>query len=338
MTDLPPPGWYDDPTSPVNERWWDGERWSEQTRRKATTEYEPRAGELRQVGDYLGHAFGMIRKRWDDFLLVTVIGSVLLATISIALVRPVIDALDFSIDEIRGFGSTQAAQLIAFFVLFMIVAVGLSMAHYRIAWSAAIDESVGWATALQYGIASTPRLVGWVIVAILPIIIGTFIFVLIANAVGGLGALIGIALFVAVAWWAIVVTFVPISLVIQPRGTNPIRSSIDIVKGKWWRIFGRLLVMGLIAGLVVNAVTAIMGQAVGSSVFGIELIVDEQGDIEIVKNLGNGLEFFLGALVFIFMSFVGNVATFCGVTSIAYDAMPGAAAQSADSDPNQEWM
>ncbi|NND02679.1 MAG: DUF2510 domain-containing protein, partial [Acidimicrobiia bacterium] len=126
MTDLPPPGWYDDPTSPANERWWDGERWSEQTRRKATVEFQPRPGELRPVGEYLGHAFGMIRKRWDDFLLVTVVGSVLLGIVSIALIRPVVDAVDISIDEIRGFGSSQLIQVIAFFVLFMIVALGLS--------------------------------------------------------------------------------------------------------------------------------------------------------------------------------------------------------------------
>lgn len=338
MTDLPPPGWYDDPTAPGNERWWDGERWSEQVRRKATVEYQARPGELRPVGEYLGHAFGMIRKRWDDFLLVTVIGSILLAIISIALVRPVVDSLDFSIDEIRGFGATQATQLIAFFVLFMIVALGLSMAHYRIAWSAATEERIGWATALQYGIATTPRLVGWVIVASLPIILGSFVFVMIANAVGGLGAIIGIALFVAIAWWAIVVTFVPIAIVIQPRGANPIRSSIDTVKGKWWRIFGRLLVMGLIAGLVVNVVSAILGQVVGTSLFGIELVLDERGDIEIVKDLGNGLEFFLAGLVFIFMSFVGNIATFCGVTSIAHDAMPGASSQTDASGASEEWI
>ena len=249
-----------------------------------------------------------------------------------------VDALDISIDEIRGFGSSQAVQLIAFFVLFMVVAMGLSMAQYRIAWSAAIDEKVGWATALQYGIASTPRLVGWAILASLPMIAGVAIVAAVTVAADGLGALVAIALFVAAMWWAIVVTFLPMSLVAQPRGTNPIKSSIDTVKGRWWRIFGRLLVMGLIAGLVVNVVSAILGQAVGTSLFGVELIVDEQGDIEIVKNLGNGLEFFLGGLVFIFMSFVGNIATFCGVTSIAYDAMPGAAPATETTSAPEEWM
>lgn len=337
MTDLPPPGWYDDPTSPVNERWWDGERWSEQTRRKALQEYEPRPGELRPVGEYLGHAFGMIRKRWDDFLLVTVIGSVLLAVISLALVRPVVDALDFSANEISGFGSTQAAQLIAFTVLFMIVAMGLSMAHYRIAWSAAVDEEIGWATAFQYGVASTPRLLGWTLLAGLPVIVGIVVFAASLFG-GGAFALVGLAVMVAIAWWAIVVTFIPIALVALPRGTNPISAGYGTVKGKWWRTFGRLLVMGLIAGLVVNVISAILGQVVGSALFGIDFVVEDNGDVEIVKNLGNGLEFFLGSLVFIFMSFLGNIATFCGVTSMAYDAMPEAAPQADISGASEDWM
>ncbi|NND02969.1 MAG: hypothetical protein HKN91_09295, partial [Acidimicrobiia bacterium] len=209
---------------------------------------------------------------------------------------------------------------------------------YRIAWSAASDEELGWATALQYGIGATPRLVGWIIAAALPVILATVVVVLIANAAGSLGAIIAIGLFVAVVWWAIVITFVPISLVIQPGGAIPIQASIGIVKGRWWRIFGRLLLMGLIAGLVVNVISAILGQAVGTSLFGIDFVVDEQGDVDIVKNLGSGLEFFLGALVFIFVSFLGNIATFCGVTSIAYDALPGAAPQPDATEPEQGWM
>lgn len=321
MADLPPAGWYDDPTSPTHERWWDGERWSEQTRTKAP-EAKARPGELRPVGDYLGHAFGMIRARWDDFLLVTVFGSVLLALAGVALIRPIIVSIDVVNNRIVGFGSTEVGLLIGFVVFVVVVTVTLAMSQYRIAWTAAIDEPGGWATALQYGLANSVRFVGWIIVALAPLIAGVVLFVVLARLGAGLAALLFLAFLVAAAWWAIVMSFVPAALVIQPRGTNPITSSIATVKGRWWRIFGRLFVMGLIVGIVLQVLGAILAQIVGPSFVGIE-IIESGGDIDIEKGtVSTALEFFLGLLVFWFVSLLGNVATFSGVISMAFDAMP----------------
>lgn len=61
MADLPPPGWYDEPTSPDVERWWTGELWSEHTRRKVSSTKYANQGDHRAVGDFLGHTIGMIR-------------------------------------------------------------------------------------------------------------------------------------------------------------------------------------------------------------------------------------------------------------------------------------
>lgn len=323
MTELPPPGWYDDPTSPAQERWWDGVRWSEQTRRKAVEEFRNEPGELRDVGDFLSHAFGMIRKRWDDFLLVTIIGALPVALLAVALVRPIVDGLTFNEREVIGFGATQAGQLVAFFLLSSVIGLALSISQYRIAWSAATDEQIGWATALQYGVANLFRFLGWIIAIVVPLIAGVILVAVLVMQLGGIGVLIFFAFMAFALWFGITVSFVPIALVAKP-GTNPISNSFATVKGRWWRIFGRLLVMGLITGIVVQLVSAILGSFVGSTFFGLEFAVDDQGNIEFTKNLGNSLEFFLGSFVLVFMSFVGNVASFCGVTSIAYDAMPGA--------------
>ena len=324
MTDLPPPGWYDDPTGPDQERWWDGEQWSEQTRRKASQDYQYRPGELRPVGEFLGHAFTLIRRRWDDFLLVTVIGSLALAVLSVALIRPIIDAIEINNNEFSGFGSNQVGLLVAFGIGFLVVSVALSLSQYRIAWSAAIEEKLGWATAFQYGLANFLRFAGWMILAAAPIVLATAVVVGLAIAVEA-AALLLFLLAIGIAYWAVVISFVPVAIVAQPRGTNPISASLATVRRRWWRIFGRGLVLGLIAGLVVQVVSAILGQLVGSNFFGLEFVADSAGNIDLVKELGNPLNFFLGSFVFLFMSYVGNIATFCGTTSIAYDVMPGPA-------------
>lgn len=331
MTDLPPAGWYDDPTSPVQERWWDGERWSEQTRRKATQDYEPRPGELRPVGDYLGHAFSLMRARWDEYLLVCVVGGVLLAIASLLLVRPIIDALTFTDREIIGFGGAQLRLLGGYVVVAIVVAAAMTMALYRITWAAAQDEPSTWSEALQYGVAGTPRLIGWGIFAAAPLLVLFAVAIGVARAGAGVAVLLFFVAIVAAAWWAVVVSFLPVALVAQPSGTNPLVVGFATVRGRWWRVFGRVLLMGLIAGLIVQVVSAILGQFVGAAVFGIEIVDAGNGQLDIQKDLGTPLQFFLGSLVFVFMSLVGNVATYAGVTSMAVDVMPRA--DGGDADP-----
>lgn len=324
MTDLPPAGWYDDPTSPVQERWWDGERWTEQTRRKAAPAPQRRAGELRPVGEFLGHAFSMIRKEWDSFLLIAVIGGVVMAVAAALLLRPIIDALDFSGTEITGFESAQVGSVIVFALVLLVVGLVIATAHYWIAWRAATDESAGWASAVQYGLRNFLRFLGWVLAAGVPVVVALFVVTFVARASGGFGALLLLAFFVGAAWWSIVIVFVPAAIVVGSPGSNPITAAMATVRGRWWRIFGRLFVIGLIAAIVINVFTAVLGGLVGAAAFGIEIQVSPDGELEFVKNLGNSLEFFLGVLVFFTVSLVGNVASFCGVTSIAYDVMPRA--------------
>ena len=335
MTDLPPPGWYDDPTAPNQERWWDGEKWSEQTRRKASEDYQYRPGELRPVGEYLGHAFGMIRARWDNFLLVTVIGSVVLAVLALGMIRPVVDAIEINGIDIDGFGSSQLGLVIAFAIVFTAVSLALTMSQYRIAWSAATGERLGWATAFQYGLTNFLRIFGWMFAAIFPLFLLFVVLLALPRGIGALGVILLLALFVATAYWVMVVSFIPVALVAQPRGTNPISVSFATVRRRWWRVFGRFLVMGLIAGIAVQVINGIFGALLGSTFFGLEFVPNESGEIEFVKDLGNPLQFFLTTFVFLFVSFVGQVATYCGATSMAFDVMPGPDGRAIGDELNQ---
>lgn len=316
MTDLPPPGWYDDPTGPAKERWWDGTQWSDQTRRKGPDTVERPPGDLRSVSDFLSHTMTLIRARWDDFLLVAVIGGVLIGLIGALLLRPVAAGIEIINDELVGWKGSYTVQVGIFLVAALGVYVVTTIAHCRLAWGAAADREGGWATAVQYAFAAVPRFVGWILLSFLPVVAFGGVFILLVFAGGAVAGFVALA---GLMWWSLIVSFVPVVLVSQPRGTNPIETAFAVVKGRWWRIFGRFLLVQLIAGLVFQVIAAIVNQVLGLNVLGFELVDAGNNQIDIVKDVGGPLQFFIGAAVMTVLSLVANVAQIAGATSIVGD-------------------
>lgn len=321
MTNLPPPGWYDDPTSPVQDRWWDGERWSEQVRRKAAPTDEHVQGELRDISGFLSHAFGLIRARWDDFLLVAVVAAILMALFSVAFVRPAIDAVEFDGGNIVGWGAAQTWQIVIFVVAGFAIYTVTSMAQYRLAWDAAIDKKSNWSGALLFGVGAAPRFIGWALVGTLPLLGALALLVVMARVAGPIAVLGFFAFFAGAIWWAIVLTFIPAALVVQGARANPIRGAWSVVRRRWWKVFGRVLLIQFIVGLVVQVAGALLAQVAGNNLFGLTLVDAGNNQIEITKDLGSPLDFFVTSAVFLALSLAANIGQVVGVTSISHDVM-----------------
>lgn len=325
MSELPPPGWYDDPTSPVLERWWDGQQWSEQTRRKMKQAPRTQPGQLSKIGDLLSDTFNRIGSRWDDLLMVAVVAGVLQGLAAVLLMRPVASAIDIVNGnlndrlEIVGWGSVQTIQLVGFLLLMMVITLVAALAHYRICWEAANDEESSWSAALTFGVANFARLVGWAIIGLLPVIGGVILVVFLAALVEGLGVIVGIVGFAALIWWGVTLSFMPISIAALPAGTNPISSSIALVKRRWWKLFGRLILLGLLGGLVSGAVGAILGRFTGNDLFGFVFTDLGNGDVEITKDLDGPVGFFLSNAVLFVSSITFTVLQIAGVASIAHE-------------------
>jgi hypothetical protein len=316
MSDLPPPGWYDDPTDPTQERWWDGTMWSDQTRRRSGEVISHQPGELRSIGDFVNHTATLLRARWDDFLLVAVIAGVMIGMAGVALLRPILQGVDIINEEFVGWQASYAYQLGAFTVVAGVASLVTVLACFRLAWGAATNVEEGWATAIQYAIVSSLRFLGWVIVGLLPFVASVFAFVAFARA--GIGIL-GLALFVGLVWWSLVVSFIPVTFVSQPRHTNPIRAAFAIVKGRWWRILGRLMLISFFAGLVFQVISVILSQVLGINFIGFEFVETGTGQFEIVKDLDDALPFFIGFLVMSILSMGSTVAQAAAATAIADD-------------------
>jgi hypothetical protein len=91
-----------------------------------------------------------------------------------------------------------------------------------------------------------------------------FVVVLFSIGVGlGFVILVVPGVYLAVRWY-----FGPQAVVADGlRGADALRRSSEIVAGKWWSTFGRLIVIslvGLVVGLVVGGLLGAIGQAAGS--------------------------------------------------------------------------
>lgn len=326
MNQLPPPGWYDDPTSPVHERWWNGEQWSEQTRRKAKEPPRTEPGQLSKIGDLLSTTFNLIGSRWDDLLMVAVVAGVLQALAALLLMRPIAAAIEVGGDlndrlEVSGWGALQTTQLIGFFLTMVAITFLAMLAHYRICWEGATEQESSWSAALSFGMANLARLIGWGIVAFLPVL-GGLIFIVILADLAGVPALVIVVLLAgtgALVWWGVTMSFIPVSIAAQPAGTNPIRSSLAMVKRRWWKLFGRIILLSLIGGLVSGSVGAILGRFTGNDFFGFVFTEVGNGNVEITKDLDGPVGFFLSNAVLFISSITFTVLGIAGIAAIAFE-------------------
>ncbi|NND02970.1 MAG: DUF2510 domain-containing protein [Acidimicrobiia bacterium] len=269
---LPPANWYDDPTDPTMERWWDGEKWTEH-RRPAVPAYaggaaSHQAGELRPVGDMIGHAFSLIRARLGG-----IIGVGVIAAVAIAIAYGVFILAAFGLAFETNAGelfetNTDAIVLLVFlFVVAGVLSVASFLATTTLLWDAAVGRKRSWGAAFGNGFRRMFPFLGWIILGSLPI----YALILFAFAIGGgtEGGAIGFIFVVfMIPWiyWSVVLYFVPVT-VVRETGDNALVASFQLVKGRWWRIFGRMLVWGLVmigVGIGLGIVFSLVAAAVGS--------------------------------------------------------------------------
>ena len=321
MAELPPPGWYEDPTAPGSERWWDGEKWTDQIRTGPAPVAGPRTtGSLRRVTDFLGHAFSQVREKWMDHLVVALLAGLISGAITGLLMGPVVSEIDVVDNSLVGFRAGHLVNLALAVVIGGVIYSAATLSLHRIAWQNVIGRDVSWSEALAYAVSNLPRFIGWALLGIAPIVVGAIAAILLA-AVSDAGVAAFFLVMAASVWWGINLVFLPVAFVAGEQGANPIRGAVDIVKGHWWRIFGRLLLLGLIIGLISQALLNIIGGMAGTGFFGIDFKVDDAGNFEFTKtDLGT-----LGIMVASMITGVVNLATsvpqITGSVSIGHDRL-----------------
>jgi MFS family permease len=141
--------------------------------------------------------------------------------------------------------------------LLQVLAVLLaSAACFRAIAQAYLGDTPGWRASLSYAWHRAPSL-------------------LLITVLFGLGVLLGtLALIVPGIWLYLAWSFaIPVLLVEGLRGRKALGRSFELVKGRWWRTFG-VIVVGFILGGVVSAIV--------QGVFSLGIIVEPDNDLLVV--------------------------------------------------------
>lgn len=270
---MPEAGWYQDPHNPNQQRYWDGQTWTEHTHDAPFSipsapqpDYGP--GHVNDIGDWLGRSFKVLFANAAPVFILLLIG-LIPGMLSFYLIAQAIDGVSLSLDDATFSGVSGSAIVfgIAGILVSAIasVAIGLAQSHLLHRSHLGLSTSVGGS--LIAGLRGTPRYVGWSIViglAAVAVFIGGVLVVVLGGFIhGAVAVLLGIALFFAaiagLVWLWVKASFLNVSCAVGPPGQSALRESFDRSVGRFWPVFGRLLILGLIGiavGTVISSVAA----------------------------------------------------------------------------------
>lgn len=321
----PPAGWHPDPYRPGYDRYWNGLAWVEEWRpspgaapgappmRPGTT--NPNG--LPDIGGWLGRAFNRVFLRWKSATLIGLVASVLPTLLFTFTTAYLIDDLVITTDgDVIGWSNSRIplAVVIALVSIVVLGVGGLAMQALMLRTvddepdpgnpSGPKESAVTRATtALGDGLRCLPRSIGWIAILVLGLAAFVFLYAILVVVTGGAFLL---TLFIAIPvgiWLIIRWSFTLVAIVDAPG--NPYRRSSEVVSGRWWAVFGRLLLVGIITGVITSSVNAATSGAGSTGAFSDNLIeIDANGDLtsDIVVS-----DFVATSPLFIVLAVVGSL-------------------------------
>ncbi len=301
----PPAGWYPDPYRPGSDRYWNGRDWVEEWR--PATGGPPMAGPrigangLPDIGDWIGRAFNRAISRWRSAAIVALITSALPTLLFYGAVAYLLDDVIITTDgDVVGWSNDRLPLAIALVLIAIVLGIAGIFAMQALMLRTVDEddaEALGQPTpiigdpptpltrafdAIGASIRAVPRGIGWFLVLALGVIAVGVVFTLLAVTVPPL-AILGIVAFIPVAiWLAIRWSLAGVAIVDGPG--NPFRRSGEVVSGRWWAVFGRLLLIGIILGVITGAVNTTTSLSTGGGAFGDQTIVELDGDGDLIDD------------------------------------------------------
>ena len=268
-----PPGWYPDPSGAPRHRYFDGELWTDQYREDALPTGVPAAGGyvtqgrhpvgLTDPGSLLSDAWGAVRARIGPLLGLTVGFGIALAVLYGLFFAWIASRVD-NVSAFDDFGDTFAEFIVAY-LLFLFL-VGLVYSAYILVSTRMLHlehrgqhASIG--VAWQKAKSRLWAFYGTAIMLYIGFYIGTLILAFILVAVAPpLIFLVFVPMVYAWVKWG----FLPIAAVATNKGDAMVSESVAVSTGRFWAIFGRMLMVSLpLIGM--NILAFIIAVAAGDS-------------------------------------------------------------------------
>ena len=246
-----PAGWYNDPHSPEQMRYFDGEVW---------TNHFHQPGKLPDVGSWLSSTFTVFANYWKGAAILGFIvhlaaslvvwGGLWFAVRDVAIVNE--DLVNFSL---------ATGLLIAVFVILGLLLQGFGwLAMSRYLHRAHFQENPTVIDAFTHALQRLPRYLSIMTVLVLAMVVAGALLIGLTAVVPPIGILLMIVAIPFGIWAAIKLAFVINAVAIAPVDVSAVRASAEVSDGRFWSVFGRLFLFTLLSLIVVQIANATLGR------------------------------------------------------------------------------
>lgn len=313
-----PAGWYDDPMTPGGKRYWDGMQWTEHVQAPpapvpgapppAPDPYAQPApfapspvggfnpnpsgveggptfdGKINDLGQWLGRSFKGVGRR---FVPLSVLALIQIVAFVVAYVFIDQALRGIVLEDFNGGIEINVGLIVAAGVLSLvagIVAAITWLAAQDQLYAAHINREVGLGESLATGLRKAPAMIavfvllylGFIAVSALVLGGGVALF-------GEAGLAISIPLFILLMLFGIYLMIryllmYPVALAVVPSGVSGLDAAGQATRGRFWPIFGRVLLLGIVLWIF-SAILSVIQNVAFSALFASVLEFTPEGSV-----------------------------------------------------------
>ncbi|MEM7093365.1 MAG: DUF2510 domain-containing protein [Actinomycetota bacterium] len=315
------PGWYPDPEAPSRLRYWDGEVWTDHYHDGQAS------GPLPAIGEWFSSTFAAIGAFGIPAAGLAVMVSIVRAAVFGFGLFWALDGVVRIDDEFDGNWGQVVGRSLAIGLVFSIAQAVAWLAVNRFMQRAHLNQEPTITEAMGRAVTRLPRLIGAWLLVFAAFVVLMIVISLLGAVAGALTALAILGLIPLGVWAWIKLAFLSSAAVAAPPGASILRASGAVSQdGRFWAVFGRLLLITISVTVMVAIVSGVIGAGQPIDPNEVEDVVTVVDDDVIVRDFtvaqfrpSNGALFYY-ALASGIVTGLGRLITTSGVMRLYLDS------------------